>query len=217
MVPEEAEAVQFATAATLILALLAVQEQHLIKEGSYVRLHGLKSAQYNGKEGMVIAKEGAKVKVKLAQDTKDATVVVVRVYYWNLTLMPTYSTYRCKLNKHQTVEVTCHREPVATWPPRLTGTYYDFLDVRTTATTEEIKAAYKRLSVLLHPDKNPAYAEKATRLFKQVSEAHDCLKDDHKRRCYDQEIGVNQHRRFHPWPTGPPPQTNSRRPMRPWF
>ena len=86
--------------------------------------------------------------------------------------------------QHQTVEVTFSPEPVFSWPTTLTGNYFDYLRVERTATTQQINAAFRNLSKLLHPDKNPTYVEKATTLFKQIREAHDTLKDEHSRTLY---------------------------------
>ena len=47
------------------------------------------------------------------------------------------------------------------------------------ATTEEIKRAYKQLSVKLRPDKNAHSKEKAEGLFKQIGKAKDGLLEGH--------------------------------------
>ena len=62
---------------------------------------------------------------------------------------------------------------------------YNVLGVPKTASTEDIKKAYKKLAKKWHPDKNPANQEEATRKFKQVSEAYQVLVDDNRRRIYD--------------------------------
>ena len=61
--------------------------------------------------------------------------------------------------------------------------YYEILGVSRNATKEEIKAAYRRLAMQYHPDRNksPDAAEK----FKEISEAYAVLSDDEKRRLYD--------------------------------
>ncbi|TWT57842.1 Chaperone protein DnaJ [Thalassoglobus neptunius] len=63
--------------------------------------------------------------------------------------------------------------------------YYEVLEVTRTASTTEIKKAYKKLALRFHPDRNPDDSE-ATERFKEAAEAYDILSDDDKRRRYDQ-------------------------------
>jgi molecular chaperone DnaJ len=63
--------------------------------------------------------------------------------------------------------------------------FYKELGVSSTATTEEIKKAYRKLARELHPDANPGDA-KAEARFKSVSEAYGVLSDDKKRKEYDE-------------------------------
>ena len=62
--------------------------------------------------------------------------------------------------------------------------YYEVLGVSKTATKEEIKAAYRKLALKYHPDRNKD--EDAPQKFMEVQEAFDILKDDQKRKTYDQ-------------------------------
>ena len=62
--------------------------------------------------------------------------------------------------------------------------YYDILAIKKSASEDEIKKAYRKHSLKLHPDKNQA--PKATEAFKKVSAAYACLSDQQKRRIYDQ-------------------------------
>jgi len=66
------------------------------------------------------------------------------------------------------------------------GDYYAMLEVPKTASSAEIKKAYRRLALKWHPDKNPDNQEEATKKFKEISEAYEVLSDDKKRRTYDQ-------------------------------
>jgi curved DNA-binding protein len=67
--------------------------------------------------------------------------------------------------------------------------YYKIMGVSKSATTEEIKKAFRKLAVKYHPDKN-AGDKKAEEKFKEVAEANEVLSDPVKRKKYD-ELGEN--------------------------
>lgn len=62
--------------------------------------------------------------------------------------------------------------------------FYEVLGVGRTATEAEIKQAYRRLAMKLHPDRNPGNAE-AEAGFKEAKEAYEVLSDADKRAAYD--------------------------------
>jgi curved DNA-binding protein len=63
--------------------------------------------------------------------------------------------------------------------------YYKILGVDKTATSEQIKKAYRKLARQYHPDVNPNDAT-AEQKFKEVNEANEVLSDSEKRQKYDQ-------------------------------
>lgn len=63
-------------------------------------------------------------------------------------------------------------------------TYYDALGIQPTASEIEIKKAYRKLAIQLHPDKNPDDPE-ANVKFQTVGEAYQVLSDTDLRKAYD--------------------------------
>ena len=62
--------------------------------------------------------------------------------------------------------------------------YYKILGVDKKASHDEIKKAFRRLSLETHPDKNNNDPI-ATNKFKEINEAWQVLQDENKRRQYD--------------------------------
>lgn len=63
--------------------------------------------------------------------------------------------------------------------------YYDVLGVTKTASSDEVKKAYRRLAMKHHPDRNKDDNDAEER-FKEAKEAYEVLKDTDKRAAYDQ-------------------------------
>ena len=70
--------------------------------------------------------------------------------------------------------------------------YYDILGVKKDASKDDIRRAFKKLSVKYHPDKHINDSEedkkKAEEKFKEINEAYETLSDDKKRQEYDNPI-----------------------------
>ncbi len=62
--------------------------------------------------------------------------------------------------------------------------YYETLEVERTADDGKLKAAFRKLAMKWHPDKNPGDAASEVR-FKEINEAYEVLKDGEKRAAYD--------------------------------
>ena len=65
-----------------------------------------------------------------------------------------------------------------------TRDYYEILGVARDASASEIKAAYRKLAVRWHPDKNPGDSQAEER-FKEAAEAYAALSDAEQRARYD--------------------------------
>jgi curved DNA-binding protein CbpA len=65
--------------------------------------------------------------------------------------------------------------------PKISKTrYYKILGVNRYSSHEEIKQAYKKLALLYHPDKNLNNKKEAEKKFKEINEAYEFLKKNHK-------------------------------------
>jgi DnaJ-class molecular chaperone len=85
--------------------------------------------------------------------------------------------------------------------------HYEVLQLESPkATHDEIKRAFRRLSMDLHPDKN-GNSEESKRAFQEINEAYNVLGDPEKRGNYDFELqmGIGGHRvhRMGPMGMGP--------------
>jgi len=80
--------------------------------------------------------------------------------------------------------------------------HYDVLQLESrSATPDEIKRAFRRLSMEHHPDKN-GNSEESNHAFQEINEAYDVLSDPVKRNNYDFELqmgigGATAHRMHH--------------------
>lgn len=62
--------------------------------------------------------------------------------------------------------------------------FYQILGIKSNATENEIKSAFKKKAMELHPDKN-RNDPRATEKFQQINEAYETLKDPAKKKEYD--------------------------------
>lgn len=63
--------------------------------------------------------------------------------------------------------------------------YYKILGVERKSSADDIRKAYRKLAMELHPDRNPGN-KKAEERFKEINEAYQVLSDEQKRARYDQ-------------------------------
>lgn len=96
---------------------------------------------------------------------------------------------------------------------------YDVLEVSSDATIDDIKSAFRKLSLAHHPDKvhGPKEAkDKAQEAFVQVREAYETLMDPAKREALDAELGIRgRSRSGSHYTASRPPESPPRRASRP--
>ena len=85
---------------------------------------------------------------------------------------------------------------------------YEILHIHPSAPPEVVRASYRQLALLYHPDKNPS--PEATALMAQVNDAYAVLNDPEKRAAYDRERAA-QARQATP-PPDPDSQAGRNRP-----
>jgi DnaJ-class molecular chaperone len=66
----------------------------------------------------------------------------------------------------------------------MSNSFYNILEVPETATPEDIKKSYRKLSMLYHPDKN-GNSHESTEKFQKINEAYEVLSDPDRKREYD--------------------------------
>lgn len=76
--------------------------------------------------------------------------------------------------------------------------YYQVLGVSRSADRAEIRLAYRRRALELHPDNNPDRREQAGQEFQRLLEAFEVLSDRYERHCYDVATGHGTGRALSP-------------------
>lgn len=89
-------------------------------------------------------------------------------------------------------------QPLSLFKGEICGAYYKVLGLDrkkgTMSDKSEIKKAYRKKSLAVHPDKNPS--PDATAAFKVVQDAYECLSDDVKRTEYESQLAYEEERIF---------------------
>lgn len=99
---------------------------------------------------------------------------------WRLVVGPSRKSHP----KHKPTRTRTIQHNDSTTEMAVDTTYYDLLGLAPTATALEIKKAYRKAAIKLHPDKNPNDPEAAAK-FQEVGEAYQVLSDDSLRAKYD--------------------------------
>ncbi len=71
------------------------------------------------------------------------------------------------------------------------GLLYQILEISHRATHDEIKAAYRRLAKIYHPDVNPHSSKDRIEHFQKIRQAYDILSSPEQKSLYDEECKKN--------------------------
>src|SRR5215813_12693997 len=85
-------------------------------------------------------------------------------------------------------------------------TYYEELGITSSATADEISAAYQRLAKQYHPDLNAGREDQAKTQFVRAQKAFEVLSNPELRARYDALNGVQEQQHNH-WGSPPPAPT----------
>ena len=179
-------------------AVVVGSARHLVT-GSAVRLQGLRQMEFNACEAMVVGQDGFRVQVRVTKGPRHTQGQEIRIKRANVIRLerPTTNMAPQPQPQHKPQPVGAN-QPMPTHQRTGPGRGHARHTARELvpgarsavpwATTEEIKRAYKQLSVKLHLDTNAHHKEKVERLFKQIGKAKDGLLDTEARRRHDADI-----------------------------
>lgn len=77
-------------------------------------------------------------------------------------------------------------------PEQSASNYYALLELRPTASAQQIRRAYRELSKLYHPDTTQLPSAIAVAKFQQLNEAYATLSSPERRFAYDLKIGCSR-------------------------
>lgn len=83
-----------------------------------------------------------------------------------------------------------HRSSPKPWPGSIQPTHYTLLGLHPSASSIEIRRAYRELSKRYHPDTTDLSEDDAKAKFQELNEAYSILSNPDRRQIYDQTIGV---------------------------
>ena len=88
--------------------------------------------------------------------------------------------------------------------------HYKILGLDSSASADEIKKAYRKLSKKFHPDKNEgdAFFEN---MFKQIQNAYEIIGDEEKRHYYDMQMGFKPRQQYRSQTEQPQAQPRKKR------
>ena len=70
------------------------------------------------------------------------------------------------------------------WKVKVSENFYELLGISKSSSSDEIKRAFRKMSLLHHPDKNPGDI-KSCEIFKKITEAYKVLSNPRERQQYD--------------------------------